>query len=282
MSKYPDLDLDGAHVAITGAGQGIGRATAERMAALGARVSIGDLDLEAAKRTAADIGGTAHLLDVADQVSFAAFLRDAEQANGPLAVLVNNAGIMPNGGFLDLSDALNRATMEVNVFGVVHGMRLALPGMLERGRGHVVNVASLAGKFPVKGLAIYNASKFAVVGLTAATRLEYAPHGVSVSAVLPSAVDTALASGLDMRPIPKVKPGRIADAVVDSVRTRAAEIAVPGYVGALASLAAITPEPALNAFRRLMRDDRALRPDSPERDGYRARLHQDTHREENA
>jgi len=282
MSKYPDLDLDGAHVAITGAGQGIGRATAERMAALGARVSIGDLDLEAAKRTAADIGGTAHHLDVADQPSFAAFLGDAEQANGPLAVLVNNAGIMPNGGFLDLSDALNRATMEVNVFGVVHGMRLALPGMLERGRGHIVNVASLAGKFPVPGLAIYNASKFAVVGLTAATRLEYAPHGVSVSAVLPSAVDTALASGLDMRPIPKVKPGRIADAVVDSVRTRAAEIAVPGYVGALATLAAVTPEPALNAFRRLVRDDRALRPDSPERDGYRARLHQDTQREENA
>ncbi|MFC3450179.1 SDR family oxidoreductase [Amycolatopsis speibonae] len=282
MSKYPDLDLDGAHVAITGAGQGIGRATAERFATLGARVSIGDLDLEAAKRTAADIGGTAHHLDVADAASFAAFLGDAEQANGPLAVLVNNAGIMPNGGFLDLPDALNRATMEVNVFGVVHGMRLALPGMLERGRGHIVNVASLAGKFPVKGLAIYNASKFAVVGLTAATRLEYAPHGISISAVLPSAVDTALASGLDMRPIPKVKPGRIADAVVDSVRSRAAEIAVPGYVGALATLAAVTPEPALNAFRRLMRDDRALRPDSPERDGYRARLHQDTQREENA
>ncbi|WP_394361635.1 SDR family oxidoreductase [Amycolatopsis sp. SB7-3] len=282
MTKYPDLDLARAHVAITGAGQGIGRATAERMAALGARVSIGDLDLEAAKRTAGDIGGTAHHLDVADPASFATFLGEAEQANGPLAVLVNNAGIMPNGGFLDLSDALNRATMEVNVFGVVHGMRLALPGMLERGRGHIVNVASLAGKFPVKGLAIYNASKFAVVGLTAATRLEYAPHGVSVSAVLPSAVDTALASGLDMRPIPKVKPGRIADAVVDSVRTRAAEIAVPGYVGALATLANVTPEPALNAFRRLIRDDRALRPDSPERDGYRARLDQDTHREENA
>ncbi|KFZ82274.1 short-chain dehydrogenase [Amycolatopsis sp. MJM2582] len=282
MTKYPRLDLARAHVAITGAGQGIGRVTAERMAALGARVSIGDLDLEAAKRTAGDIGGTAHHLDVADPASFATFLGEAEQANGPLAVLVNNAGIMPNGGFLDLSDALNRATMEVNVFGVVHGMRLALPGMLERGRGHIVNVASLAGKFPVKGLAIYNASKFAVVGLTAATRLEYAPHGVSVSAVLPSAVDTALASGLDMRPIPKVKPGRIADAVVDSVRTRAAEIAVPGYVGALATLANVTPEPALNAFRRLIRDDRALRPDSPERDGYRARLDQDTHREENA
>ncbi|TCO54716.1 SDR family oxidoreductase [Actinocrispum wychmicini] len=272
MTKYPSVELSGAHVAITGAGQGIGRATARAMAARGARVAIGDLDVEAAKRTAAEIGGSAHHLDVADPVSFAAFVAEAEQANGPLAVLVNNAGIMPNGAFLDLPAEINRTTMEVNVFGVLHGMRLALPGMLERGRGHIVNVASLAGKFPVKGLAVYNASKFAVVGLTAATRLEYAPHGVSVSAVLPSAVDTALASGLDMRPIPKVKPERIADAIVQTVRTRAAEVAVPGYVGVFATIAAVTPEPALNLIRRLVRDDRALRPDTPERAGYRARL----------
>lgn len=277
MSRYPVIDLDGAHVAITGAGQGIGRAIAERMAARGARVSIGDLDAEAAKGAAADVGGTAHQLDVVDPASYAAFLADAEQANGPLAVLVNNAGIMPNGGFLGLTDGINRAVMEVNLFGVVHGMRLALPGMLERRRGHIVNVASLAGRFPVPGLAMYNASKFAVVGLTAATRLEYASRGVSVSAVLPSAVDTALASGLDIKPIPKVKPERIADAVVDTVRTRAAEVAVPRYVGALASAAAVTPEPVLRVVRRLMRDDRALQPDTPERVAYRAWLNREEH-----
>ncbi|RSM85805.1 SDR family NAD(P)-dependent oxidoreductase [Kibdelosporangium aridum] len=280
MTRYPAIDLGGAHVAITGAGQGIGRMTAQRMAAQGARVAVGDIDTEAAKRTAADIGGTAHHLDVTDPASFATFLAEAEQANGPLMILVNNAGIMPNGGFHDLPDEINRATMDVNVFGVIHGMRLALPGMLERGRGHIVNVASLAGKFPVPGLAVYNASKFAVVGLTAATRLEYANHGVSVTAVLPSAVDTALASGLDMRPIPKVKPERIADAVVSTVRTRAAEVAVPGYVGGLATVANLLPEPALNAVRRLVRGDRALQPDTPERTDYRARLNQHAHREE--
>jgi short-subunit dehydrogenase len=144
--------------------------------------------------------------------------------------------------------------------------------MLERGRGHVVNVASLAGKFPVPGLAVYNASKFAVVGLTAATRREYADRGVSLTAVLPSAVDTALASGLDMKPIPKVQPEDIANAVVGSVTSRKAEIAVPGYVGALANVATITPEPAVKLFRRLMRDDRALRPDTAERAAYRERL----------
>jgi NAD(P)-dependent dehydrogenase (short-subunit alcohol dehydrogenase family) len=280
MTRYPAIDLNRAHVAITGAGQGIGRAIAERMAALGARVAVGDLNAGAAERTAAAIGGSAHHLDVTDPESYATFLAEAQRAHGELAVLVNNAGIMPNGGFLDLSDTVTRATIEVNLFGVIHGMRLALPGMLARGRGHIVNVASLAGKFPVKGLAVYNASKFAVVGLSAATRLEYAPHGVSVSTVLPSAVDTALASGLDMRPIPKVTPERIADAVAATVRTRAAEVAVPGYVGRLATAATLTPEPMLNAIRRLARDDRALRPDSPERAAYRAVLDRDSTRED--
>lgn len=270
--SYPGIDLDGAVVAITGAAQGIGKATAEAFAARDARVALGDLDVPLAEKAAAEIGGFAHALDVADAGSFAAFLAAVEVELGPVDVLVNNAGIMPNGGFLDLDDRVHRATMEINVFGVMHGMRLVLPGMLARGRGHVVNVASLAGKFPVKGLAVYNASKFAVVGLTAATRLEYADRGVSISAVLPSAVDTALASGLDMKPIPKAKPEEIADAVVGSVDSRKAEIAVPSYVGALANAATLTPEPAMKMLRKLMRDDRALRPDSEDRRAYRERL----------
>ncbi len=270
--SYPGIDLARAVVVVTGAAQGIGRATAEAFAARGARVAIGDLDTGAADLVARAIGGFAHALDVTDPGSFTTFLAAVRADLGPVDVLVNNAGIMPNGGFLELSDRLHRATLEVNLFGVIHGMRLVLPEMLERGSGHVVNVASLAGKFPVKGLAVYNASKFAVVGLTAATRLEYAPHGVSVSAVLPSAVDTALASGLDMKPIPKVRPEEIADAVVGSVRSRKAEIAVPGYVGMLADVAALTPEPAMKVLRRLVRDDRALHPDSEDRRAYRERL----------
>ena len=101
---------------------------------------------------------------------------------------------------------------------------------------------------------------------------EMADRGVSVTAVLPSAVDTALASGLDMRPIPKVRPEEVARAVVDSVHSRRAEVAVPGYVGLLSSAAGVTPEPVLNRLRRLIRDDRALRADSPERSAYRADL----------
>jgi NAD(P)-dependent dehydrogenase (short-subunit alcohol dehydrogenase family) len=272
MSRYPSIDLAGASVVVTGAAQGIGLATAELFAARGARVAIGDLDEVRAKEAAHRIGALAVRLDVADPESFAAFVAEGERAHGPIAVLVNNAGIMPNGDFLELGLHTDRLTMDVNLFGVINGMRAVLPGMLARGRGHVVNVASLAGKFPVKGLAIYNASKFAVVGLSAATRMEYEPHGVSISAVLPSAVDTALASGLDMRPIPKVKPEAIAAAVVDSVSNRRGEIAVPGYVGTIAAAASVTPEPVLRTMRRLIRDDRALRPDKPERADYRERL----------
>lgn len=272
MTRYPAIALRGAAVAITGGAQGIGAAVAAAFAERGARVAIGDLDLARATTTAERVGGTAHALDVTDRDSFREFLAAAAEAHGDLAVLVNNAGIMPNGGFLDLDDRTGRMTVEVNLFGVVHGMRLALPGMLARGRGHIVNVASLAGKFPVPGLAMYNASKYAVVGLTAATRREYAAHGVSLTAVLPSAVDTALASGLDMKPIPKVTPAAVARAVVGSVADRKAEIAVPGYVGALAAAAAVTPEPVLTAIRRLVRDDRALRPDTAGRAAYRSWL----------
>lgn len=274
MSRYPKIDLDGAVVAITGGARGIGRACAEAFIARGATVAIGDRELELAQRTAKEIGASAHFVDVVDRDAFAAFVAEVEAQHGAIEVLVNNAGVMPNGPFVDQHPDVSRMTMDVNVFGLINGMQLVLPGMIERRRGHIVNVASLAGKFPIKGLAVYNASKFAAVGLTAAVRLESEPHGVSVSAVLPSAVDTDLASGLDMKPLPKVRPAKIADAVVDSVRTRRAETAIPGYIGGLANSAVFVPEPVVRAFRGLARDDRALRGDEAARSAYDQRLAQ--------
>lgn len=276
MSRFASIDLDGALVAITGAARGIGLATARAFVEAGARVALGDLDAELAVEAASSLGDVAsgHALDVTDKQSFATFLAAASaHHDAPLAVLVNNAGIMPNAAFLEQSEEVDRLTMDVNVFGVIHGMRLALPPMIERGRGHVVNVASLAGKFPLQGLAVYNASKYAVVGLTAATRLELEGTGVSVSAVLPSAVRTELSSGIDLGLLPTVDPEDIADAVVRSVSSRKAEIAVPSYVGLAANAAPLVPERVLGVFRRLAHDDAAInRVDPSVRDAYLRRI----------
>lgn len=261
MTRYPKIPLDGALVAITGAGRGIGLATAELFIAKGARVALGDLDGGLAKEAADRLGPRAsgHDLDVTDKESFAAFLTAAEEQHGTtLDVLVNNAGIMPNGAFLEQDERVDRLTMDVNVHGLIHGMRLALPGMVERGRGHVINVCSLAGKFPLKGLALYNASKFAAVGLTAATRLELESTGVSISAILPSAVRTDLSAGIDYGILPAVEADDIAAAIVKSVKNRAAEVSVPGYVGTAASAAFLVPEPVMRTVRRAVHDDAAI------------------------
>uniref|UniRef100_UPI00082B18DD SDR family NAD(P)-dependent oxidoreductase n=1 Tax=Actinomadura kijaniata TaxID=46161 RepID=UPI00082B18DD len=241
---YPVVARAGAVVAITGGARGIGRAAAEALAARGARVWIGDRDEERARRTAEETGVRAFGVDVSDRASFAAFLAAVEAAEGPVDILVNNAGIMPLGPFLDEPDAVSAATLDVNVRGLVNGMRLALPGMVERGRGHVVNVASMAGRLPFAGMAVYNASKYAAVGLSLAVREEVAPAGVSVSAVLPAAVRTGLTEGVRLGGgLPTVDPARVAEAIVRSCVGRRAEYPVPGWLAAAPPALALTPEP---------------------------------------
>ncbi len=147
----------------------------------------------------------------------------------------------------------------MNVWGLIHGMRLVLPHMIERGRGHVVNVASMAGKLVVPGMAVYNASKFAAVGLSAAVREEYRDSGVSVTTVLPSAVRTRLASGVPLgRGLPTVEPEAVAKAIVASVANRRAEITVPRYLAGWDLLDAVAPEPLMRLGRKVIGDRRAL------------------------
>jgi NAD(P)-dependent dehydrogenase (short-subunit alcohol dehydrogenase family) len=268
--RYPAIDLAGAVVLVTGGGRGIGRATALAFAERGARVCIGDRDGRAAEEARAAIGrdARAFTVDVTSRASFAKYVQDALEAYGRIDVLVNNAGVMPLGSFLDQADSISRVTLDVNVWGLVHGMRLVLPAMIAAGRGHIVNVASMAGKIPIPGMAIYNASKFAAVGLTAAVRREFAESGVSVSAVLPGAVRTALASGVPLgRGLPTVNPEVVAEAVIRSVDTRRAEIPVPGFLRGWDLLSAIVPERLMSFGRRMIGDNRALTSVDPAKRG---------------
>src|SRR3954471_14598721 len=130
---YPKIALRGAVVAVTGGARGIGKATAEEFTSRGSVVCVGDLDV-------ADMPN-AHVLDVTSRHSFGRFVDAVIARHGHIDVLVNNAGVMPVGDFLCEDDAISRTTMDVNVWGLIHGMRAVMPHMIERGRGHVVNVA---------------------------------------------------------------------------------------------------------------------------------------------
>jgi NADP-dependent 3-hydroxy acid dehydrogenase YdfG len=244
---YPKIELNGAVVAVTGGARGIGKATSDLFTASGATVCVGDLD------------GAPYRLDVTSRDSFAEFTGAVLDRFGRIDVLVNNAGVMPLGDFLSEADPVSATTLDVNVWGLIHGMRLVLPHMIGRGSGHVVNVASMAGKLVVPGMAIYNASKFAAVGLSTAVREEYRDTGVSVTAVLPSAVRTRLASGVPLgHGMPTVDPEDVAKAIVSSVDNRRAEITVPRYLAGWDLLNAAVPEPVMRLGRKLIGDRRAL------------------------
>jgi NAD(P)-dependent dehydrogenase (short-subunit alcohol dehydrogenase family) len=225
--------LQGARVAITGGARGIGLATAKELHARGATVVIGDLVASDAEKAARETGTNAsgHALDVADYDSFAAFLSAAE-SDGPLNVLINNAGIMPIGRFVDQSPATYRKAVEVNLIGCLNGMRVALPGMVGRGHGQVVNVASTAGKAPVPGGMAYCATKAGVVALTETARVEHAGTGVDFTCVMPNLTNTELLAGTTaLKVVPIVEPEDVARAIADAITRRKKDVFVPKIVG---------------------------------------------------
>ena len=274
--KFPPIALDGAVVVITGGGRGIGRATAEAFVAKGAKVCIGDLDLGLVSSVAAEIGASVFpfQVDVTEKASFAAFLRAVERGVGPIDILVNNAGVMAAGPFLDEPDAKSRAMIEVNLWGPIQGMRLALPAMLERGHGHIVNVTSMAGKFPIPGAAVYAASKFGAVGLCMVVRDEVAHRGVSVSQVLPTAVRTELIQGIPQgQGLPIVSPRTIARAIVASCASRKDVITVPDYLKWHDLMMALIPRSWMRALRTRIKADRMMTGlDSQARAAYESRM----------
>lgn len=222
--------LSGKRIAITGAGRGIGRATAEELHRRGALVAIGDIDVDAAKDAATAIGSaiTAHHVDVTDSESFASFLADAKQAVGGIDVLINNAGVMPIGHFLDIPEATVRRAVEINLLGPTFGMRAALPDMLAQGQGHIVNVASAAGKASVPGGLYYCAQKAGVISLTEGARLEFGPRGIDFTCVMPSFTNTDLIAGTKgTKFVKNIEPEDVANAIADAIEHKRKDVYLP-------------------------------------------------------
>jgi len=261
MAKQP-RPLTGKVVAITGGARGIGRATAAALVRKDAKVAIGDVDVELAERTAEELGGgaIAIALDVTDRGSFERFLDDVEQRLGPLDVLVNNAGIMHLGRFAEEDDAVAARQIDINLHGVIYGSKLALQRFQPRRSGHLVNVASTAGKTGVAGGATYSATKHAVVGLTEAIRGELRGSGVETSVVMPVPVNTELAAGLvrGRGLTATVEPEQVADAIVQALEHPRHDVYVPKEINALVRLGALLPRRVAEALGRSAKADRIL------------------------
>jgi NADP-dependent 3-hydroxy acid dehydrogenase YdfG len=260
MAKQPRT-LAGRVVAITGAARGIGRATAVALVREGAVVAIGDLDLDIAQGTADEIGprATAFGLDVTDRSSFEAFVAAVEERLGPVDALVNNAGIMTLGPFVDETDAAARRQVDVNVHGVLVGMKVALPRFTARGAGHLVNIASAAGKGPYPGGATYCGTKHFVVGASETVRGELRGSGVDISVVMPVVVDTELAAGVGTpRGIPRIAPEDVAEAIVATLKRPRFDVYVPRSIGPLTAVAGLLPRRVRELTMRLIGADRVL------------------------
>lgn len=274
MAKAP-RSLAGKVVAITGGGRGIGRATAAALIAQGARVSIGDIEPGLAESTASALGaGTVGLaLDVTDRASFTAFVTETESRLGPLDVLINNAGIMPIGSFVDESDATAARLIDVNLHGVIYGSKLALERFLPRERGHLVNIASVAGKAGFPGGATYCATKHAVVGLSEAIRAEVRATNIDVSIVMPVVVNTELGSGLrKSRGVKVVEPDDVAAAIVEALQTGRVDVFVPKSVAGLFRSMNLVPRGVADLITKVLKGDQVLvNPDHGLRAAYEKR-----------
>jgi NADP-dependent 3-hydroxy acid dehydrogenase YdfG len=278
MAKQQRI-LTGQVVAITGAARGIGRATAEACLREGMKVAIGDLDIATAQKTAEELGrGTIAVeLNVTERASVKNFIDAAEAQLGPVDVLINNAGIMQVGHSIwDEDDATTQRMIDINVYGVMHGVKEIVPRLLPRRRGHIVNIASSAGKGGFPGGGTYCGTKHYVVGLSEALRAELRDTGIEVSCVMPVVVKTELASGLqETRGVKHVEPSDVADEIISALRRPRFDVFVPRSVGTISTVMNILPRSGREALSRAMKADKVLAQlDEGQRAAYELRASQ--------
>ena len=255
--------VSGKIVAITGGARGIGLATATVLHGLGAKVAIGDIDESAAEEAGGRLG--LHVcggLDVTDRQSFSDFLDIVENQLGPIDVVVNNAGVIAVGSAVDEADAVTKRVLDVNIYGVILGTKLAAQRMLPRGHGHIINIASLGGVLPTEGIATYCATKHAVLGYTDTVRLENRGRGVHFSAIMPTLTNTEMTAGIGhARGFKNAEPQDVARAIADVIAKPKARVVVPRSIGIVTSALLLLPQPVSDAIGRVLGTGRVFTSD---------------------
>jgi 3-oxoacyl-[acyl-carrier protein] reductase len=227
------MQWNGAVAVVTGGSRGIGREVALQAAQKGARVGLVARNADDLNAVLGAIGGRGAVAtaDVADRAQTDAAIAQLASELGPIDILVNNAGIGSYGKVVDLSVEEFERVMRVNYFSCVYATKAVLPSMLERRRGHIVNVASIAGRIGPPMEAAYAASKFAMVGFTESLAFEVGPHGIGGSMVNPGPVQTEFFDtrghayeGSYPKPVPAK---RVADSVIEVVESDGLERVIP-------------------------------------------------------
>lgn len=251
------MRIEGATALVTGASSGIGAAVATALARAGASVALVARRADRLDEVAAALAPGRHAVfpcDVRDGAAVEATLAAVRARLGPIDLLVNNAGIGRYLAFVDTDAAETAAILETNLHAALHFARALLPDMLARRRGHVVNVASIAGRIGSRNHAVYCASKFALAGLSESLVYELAGTGVGVTLVNPGIIATPFFDHVSFTHFPSrarrraIAPAVVAAAVVRAIEHNLPEITVPGHFAIGTVLKTIAP----GLFRRLM------------------------------